>query len=84
MARTFIMSGAHRDANNAPCDCVTGPNYSEADAAHSTEHGFHAAVEATLAHYEGLGEDYTAFQFHGMGESTCPGVDVYLRTAAAS
>jgi hypothetical protein len=76
-ARTFVMSGAHRDANDAACDCIDA-DYGAADAAHNVDHAFHASSAAILAHYDALGETHTALQFHGMGESTCADTDVYL------
>lgn len=75
-ARTFVMAGAHRHANSATCDCVPNHDYGEADVAHNPETAFQATFEAMIDYY-GI-EGFTAFQFHGLAESTCGNVDAYL------
>ena len=77
-ARTFVMSGAHRDANDVLAPCFNDPKYKIADAAHNTEHTFHAAVEAIDQYYDSQLQTHTAFQFHGMGETSSNGLDVYM------
>lgn len=75
-ARTFVMAGAHRHANAATCDCVPNHDYGEADVAHNPETAFQVTFEAMTEHY-GL-NGLTAFQFHGLGESSCSNVDAYI------
>jgi hypothetical protein len=77
-ARTFVMSGAHRNANNALAPCFNDPNYKIADAAHNEAHTFHAIVEAIDQYYDSQFQTHTAFQFHGMGEDSSNGLDVYM------
>lgn len=78
-ARSFLLSGAHRNANDATSTCQS--NYKEADGAHEVNHMFQPTTEATVAWYETgslAGTEFVAIQFHGMGSSTCPNVDVYM------
>jgi hypothetical protein len=77
-ARTFAMAGAHRNAIDAPSPCINNPDYKLADATHNAQHTFQATTQALNAHYAAEGQEYTALQFHGMGESTCADVDVYI------
>jgi len=77
-ARTFVMSGAHRNANNVLAPCFNDPNYKIADAAHNEAHTFHALVEAIDQYYNSQFQTHTAFQFHGMGEESSNGLDVYM------
>lgn len=77
-ARTFVMSGAHRNANNVLAPCFNDPNYKIADAAHNEAHTFHAIVEAIDQYYDSQFQTHTAFQFHGMGEDSSNGLDVYM------
>ncbi len=77
-ARSFLLSGAHRNANDATSPCQS--SYKEADAAHNVEHMFAPTTEATLAWYQArqLDDELRVVQFHGMGSSTCSGVDAYM------
>jgi len=77
-ARTFVMSGAHRNANDVLAPCFNDPKYKIADAAHNEAHTFHAAVEAIDQYYDSQFQTHTAFQFHGMGEESSNGLDVYM------
>lgn len=75
-ARTFSMANAHRRANAAVSACQT--DFQIADAAHNTTHTFHASLEAMDTYYSGLSQTFHTIQFHGMGTSSCVGVDVYI------
>ncbi len=77
-ARSFLLSGAHRNANDATSSCQS--SYKEADAAHNVEHMFAPTTEATLDWYQTRqqGDELVVIQFHGMGSSTCSGVDAYM------
>ena len=77
-ARSFLLSGAHRNANDANSSCQS--SFKESDAAHETAHMFQPSTQATLDWYtsEQLDGLLRVIQFHGMGTSTCPGVDVYM------
>jgi len=77
-ARTFVMSGAHRNANHILAPCFNDPNYKIADAAHNKAHTFHAIVETIDQYYDSQLQTHTAFQFHGMGEESSNGLDVYM------
>ncbi|GAB5521456.1 MAG: hypothetical protein RhofKO_37070 [Rhodothermales bacterium] len=79
-ARTFVMAGAHRKSVSSDSACQ-GPgngNYEIADAAHNIAHPYHLSTVAMDAYYTGIGANYTAIQFHGMANSTCPDVTGYL------
>ncbi|MFK7848565.1 MAG: T9SS type A sorting domain-containing protein [Rhodothermales bacterium] len=75
-ARTFTMAGAHRRANGAMSSCQEA--FHVADAAHNVNVFFHRTLEILSAFYNGRGERFNSLQFHGMGTSTCAGVNVYL------
>jgi hypothetical protein len=77
-ARTFVMSGAHRNANDVLAPCFNDPKYKIADAAHNKAHTFHAVVETIDQYYDNPLQTHTAFQFHGMGEESSNGLDVYM------
>jgi hypothetical protein len=47
-ARSYVMAGAHRNANAATSTCQSA--YTEADAAHNVATMFHAATEALLTY----------------------------------
>lgn len=81
-AGTFTMAGAHRRANAAQSTCQQ--NHQVADVAHNVDNFFHQTLHVLIAHYEGLEQDFTTMQFHGMAETTCPGVDVYLTNGFSS
>ncbi len=77
-ARSFLMAGTHRHANAAASLCQApclGTTYQEADVAHNDATLFHRTVEK-LKDQNISG--FVALQFHGMGTSTCSGVDVYM------
>jgi len=74
-AASYTLSGSHRYANNEPSACDAA--YEIADAAH-TLNAFYASAKAVLGYYIGLGLDHTAIQFHGMSDTTCPGVGAYF------
>lgn len=75
-SRSFLLCGAHRYANSTPSAC--DPNYGEADCAHATDNMFFATTLEISAFYASLGLPYTQIEWHGMGASTCPGVDAYI------
>ena len=77
-ARSFLLTGSHRNANDPDSTCQS--SYRESDAAHNVENMFHTTTEATLDWYQTqqLDQELVVIQFHGMGTSSCPGVDVYM------
>lgn len=77
-ARSFLLTGSHRNANDPDSTCQS--SHRESDAAHNVENMFHPSTEATLEWYQTqqLHQELVVIQFHGMGTSTCPGVDVYM------
>ena len=82
-ARSLVIAGVFRYASNTTS--CKGGNYKITDAAHSVQHGFHAAVSAIAKYFmENDAIDFTAFQFHGMGPASCEGVDAYLTHGMAS
>ncbi len=76
-ARSYLLSGAHRNANGTS-SCQS--SFNESDAAHETVHMFQPTTEETLAWYQvqQLNDELVVVQLHGMGSSTCPGVDAYM------
>jgi hypothetical protein len=72
-SRSFLMAGAHRDANDAPSACCE--DFAESDASHNSNTMVQATNEALLAYY---GEaPWFAIQWHGMAASRCAATDVY-------
>ncbi len=72
-ARSYLLSGAHRNANPTASSCQS--SYDVADAAHNTNNMFQATNLELLAHYGAT--DWTAIQWHGMAVRTCVNTDVY-------
>ncbi len=83
-ARTYLLAGAHRDANKTRGACQPDTGEGEADAAHNAANLFQTTVEALAEYYDAKKINFTALQFHGMAATTCPGVDVYLTHGSAS
>jgi hypothetical protein len=75
-ARTFLMCGAHRLANADASAC--DPSYAEADCVHGTANMYFSAVQAIDAFYTSRGQSSVQIQWHGMADTTCPGVNAYL------
>lgn len=83
-ARSLLLAGSHREANPARTTCQPSTGEGEADAAHNDSSLFFIATQALLEYYNANGKDWTAIQFHGMGASSCPGVDAFLSYGVAS
>lgn len=82
-ARSLVLAGVFRYASNTTS--CQGGSFRISDAAHSFQHGFHAAVSAISKYFmENDAIDFTSFQFHGMGTASCEGVDAYLTHGMAS
>jgi hypothetical protein len=73
-SRSYVMAGAHRNANAAASSCR--PSHPESDASHNSNVMVQATNEALLAYYGAA--SWLAIQWHGMAASTCPTTDVYL------
>jgi hypothetical protein len=74
LSRSYLMAGAHRNANSATSPCQSG--YLEADAAHNVANMFQPTNEELLNHYGAAA--WNAIQWHGMAAETCANVEVYL------
>jgi hypothetical protein len=77
-SRSYLMAGAHRDANSANSTCQNSTCQSsnkEADAAHNTANMFHASNQELIKWYGAA--SWNAIQWHGMAANTCPSTDVY-------
>jgi hypothetical protein len=72
-SRSFLLAGAHRDANAATSTCR--PSFPESDASHNSNTMVQATNEELLAYYGAA--SWFAVQWHGMSASTCPRTDVY-------
>ncbi len=76
-SRTFLMTGDHRYASDVDSSCQS--SYKRSDAAHNTNHMFHATIEELVEYYDSHNCNFYHLQFHGMssccGDSGC---DVYL------
>ena len=73
-SRSYLVCGAHRNANPVVSTCQSG--YNQADCAHNTNNMFHATNEELQAFY--AGRTWNAIQWHGMAADTCPSVNAYL------
>lgn len=72
-SRSYLMAGAHRNANSTPSACQS--SYNEADVAHNTANMFHATNRELMAFYGASA--WNAIQWHGMAADTCPNTHVY-------
>jgi hypothetical protein len=72
-SRSYLMAGAHRNANSAASTCL--PSDPESDASHNSNTMVQATNEELLAYYGAA--PWFAIQWHGMAASTCPTTDVY-------
>ena len=72
-SRSYLMAGAHRNANSTASTCR--PTHPESDASHNSNTMVQATNEELLAYYGA--ESWFAIQWHGMAASTCPDTDVY-------
>jgi hypothetical protein len=73
-SRSYLMAGAHRDANSVNSTCQI--SHKEADAAHNTATMFHATNQELINWYDVA--SWHAIQWHGMAADTCPSTDVHL------
>lgn len=73
-SRSYLMAGAHRDANAAASTCL--PSYPQSDASHNRNTMVQATNEALRDYYGAAA--WFAVQWHGMAASTCRNTDVYL------
>ena len=73
-SRSYLMAGAHRDANSGSSSCQS--SYGPADAAHNVANMFQPTNAELMAWY-GANEWY-AIQWHGMAADTCANVEAYL------
>jgi hypothetical protein len=73
-SRSFLMCGAHRDANPQISSCQS--SYNAADCAHNVNNMFQPANEELQAFY--AGRSWNVIQWHGMAAATCSAVDSYL------
>ena len=80
-ARSFLLSGTHRNASTVLAACQGEP---EADVAHNASTPYHAAVEALAVVQQGSPRNWTTIQFHGMANTTCPGTDAYMTYGLAA
>lgn len=74
-ARSFMVSGTHKYANDESSECDGTNNVS--DVAHSIN-CFQSAAKAIMEYYDSFNLDYTAIQFHAMASTACEGVDGYF------
>jgi hypothetical protein len=72
-SRSYLMAGAHRNANPVASTCQS--SYNVADAAHNVANMFHATNAELLTWYGAA--PWTAIQWHGMAADTCPNTNVY-------
>src|SRR5262245_7385245 len=73
-SRSFLMAGAHRNANSAASACL--PDQRESDPSHNVNSMVQATNEELLAYYGAA--SWFAIQWHGMAGTRCPTTDVHL------
>jgi hypothetical protein len=73
-SRSFLMAGAHRNANSAASACL--PDHRESDPSHNVNSMVQATNEELLAYYGAA--SWFAIQWHGMAATRCPTTDVHL------
>jgi hypothetical protein len=77
-ARTYLLAGAHREADKERSVCEPATGDGIADPAHNTTMMFQSTVETLTDYYKSNGKDWNLIQFHGMGTTSCVGVDAFL------
>jgi hypothetical protein len=75
-ARSFLMAGTPRGANQTLSACQIEAY--ESDAAHNVAMPFHATNIAIADHYARNRSDFSVIQFHGMKDTSCPDMDIYM------
>ena len=78
-SRSFLMAGAHRNANSAASACL--PDERESDPSHNVNTMVQATNEELLAYYGAT--PWFAIQWHGMRAATCDTTDVHLSHGVA-
>ena len=73
-SRSFLMAGAHRNANPGVSACL--PAHPESDPSHNINAMVQATNEELLAFYGAA--SWFAIQWHGMAATTCATTDVHL------
>jgi hypothetical protein len=73
-SRSFLMAGAHRNANSAASACL--PDERESDPSHNVNTMVQATNEELLAYYGAA--SWFAIQWHGMDAKRCKTTDVHL------
>ena len=77
---SVVIAGARRDVGSAASTCQ--PGYWASDAAHNADSITWVASRAVASHYVNspahFNTPWTVLEPHGMGASTCPGVDIFL------
>ncbi|MBI3537829.1 MAG: hypothetical protein HY070_09760 [Chloroflexi bacterium] len=77
-ARSYVLAGAHRDANIKRTACEPDTGEGEADGAHNENTFFQHAVIALKDYYDANEKNWAAIQFHGMSATACPNVDAFI------
>jgi hypothetical protein len=75
-ARSFLMAGTPRGANQTLSSCQIEAY--ESDAAHNTVMPFHFTTVAIAEYYARTKTDFNVIQFHGMRDTSCSDIDVYM------
>ena len=73
-SRSYLMCGAHRNANSQTSSCQS--SYQVADCAHNVANMFQPTNEELLAFYGAT--SWNVIQWHGMAADTCSNVEAYL------
>ena len=81
-AQMLLISGTTRNASDSASTCIPGTYLT--DVAHNTGNLFHAATVQLFHSYRTRNAQMLALQLHGMAESSCPGVDVFLSSGIAA
>jgi hypothetical protein len=72
-SRSYLMAGAHREANSANSACQSA--FKESDVAHNTANMFHATNQELVRWYGAA--SWNAIQWHGMAANTCSNTEVF-------
>ncbi|WP_428262536.1 hypothetical protein [Haliangium sp.] len=81
-SRSFLMCGSHRYANQAASAC--DPDYHESDCVHAVANMYYPTVVEIARFHAARGEPHSQIQWHGLADSSCPGIDAYLSPGRAS
>lgn len=72
----FMMAGGHRNMTRTPSNCQN--DYSLSDVAHNKLNFFQIFQQGLKNYFNKNNLDFNVFQFHGIADESCPGLDIFI------